>query len=543
MVDSLSTDVGGLTMSDYGARILRRWWITALCVVLGLVAALAYASYNGKEYNSTSLVLVTPTDALQAASAGRGGSINLDTEAQIVRSVGVANASKTLMRSSETSAKLLHAVAVTVPPNSQVLAITYTASTPRGAQGGSHAFAQAYLDQRTGDVVAAVKAQTATLTGQISDLTTQLKKVTGQIASLPSNSSDRAYAEAQKTILSSQIMALNSRLAPLREASPTPGRIITDAPLPIKPSSPSSAIVVIGGLMAGLLLGLALAALVGWADRRVRRPADVTHRTTLPVLGSLRPTGRRKAPGPVPGEDVDRVRNVLTRSRGQAPVMIQVMTTSRRAASASVSLPLSASLAQSGPTVLVLLQPDSPIPGWLGVPGGPGLSEYLAGEARLGDVLHKVDSLPGLSVIGCGLDPTALRRLVASELGGERLAALRTSSAHVVLDTPDITKAALSQSMVAKSDIVILAAEIGRTNLRGLVACATEVERFDGVVAGVVLAPSTKRSWRPPSEDRPDQSGPGRKIKARVELKAGQADEPSGTRSASGLAEASANSK
>jgi capsular polysaccharide biosynthesis protein len=530
-------------MSDYGARILRRWWITALCVVVGLLGALAYSSYNGKTYNSTSLVLVTPTDALQAAG-GKGG-INLDTEAQIVRSVGVATASKKLMRSDEPPARLLHAVAVTVPPNSQVLAITYTASTPRGAQGGSHAFAQAYLDQRTADVVAAVKAQSATLTGQISDLTTQLKKVTGQIASLPSNSSDRAYAEAQKTILSSQIMALNSRLAPLREASPTPGRIITDAPLPTKPSSPSSSIVVIGGLMAGLLLGLALAALVGWADRRVRRAADISHRTTLPVLGALRPTRRRGVPSPIPGEDVDRVRNVLTRSRGQAPVMIQVMTTSRQAASAAVSVPLAASLAQSGPTTLVLMQPDSPVPTWLGLLPGPGLSEYLAGEARLSDVLTKIDAVPGLSVIGCGLDHTSLRRLVASELGGERLAALRTAAAHVVLDTPDITKAALSQSMVGKSDVTILAAEIGRTNLRSLVAGATEVERFDGVLAGVVLAPGTKRSWRPLLEDPQGRSGPGREVRDGVQsgTSSNGSDEYSGTRSGSGLAEAAANSK
>src|SRR4029079_14866689 len=159
------------------------------------------------------------------------------------------------------------------------------------------------------------------------------------------------------------------------------------------------------------------------------------------------------------------------------------------------------------------------------------------------DVLTKVDAVPGLSVIGCGLDPTSLRRLVASELGGERLAALRTAAAHVVLDTPDITKAALSPSMVGKSDVTILAAEIGRTNLRALVAGANEVERFDGVLAGLVLAPGTKRSWRPVLEDPQGPSGPGRKVRARVELSGNGSDEYSGTRSGSGLAEAAANSK
>jgi hypothetical protein len=161
-------------------------------------------------------------------------------------------------------------------------------------------------------------------------------------------------------------------------------------------------------------------------------------------------------------------------------------------------MPLSASLAQVGPTILVLLQTDSPIPGWLGLEPGAGLSEYLSGEARLADVARPVTSVPNLFVVTPGLDASSLRRLLASAEGGERLVAMRESANYVVLDSPNVTRVALSQSLVRRADVVILAAENGRTDVRSLVAAASEVERFDGAMGGVVLAPRVKRSWRPP---------------------------------------------
>ena len=493
-MDALSADVGGLSVSDYGSRILRRWWLVLLGLVLGLVASLLYSSSNGPQYTSTSLVLVTPTDALTATQSAH--SINLDTEAQIVRSVGVATAARTLMRSSDTTAALLSSVSVSVPPNSQVLAITYEADSAKGAQGGSHAFAQAYLDQRAGDVAEQVKSQTATLSGQVSDLSAQLRKVTGQIASLPANSSDRAYAQAQQTILSSQIMALNSRLAPLREATPTPGRIITDAPLPTSPSSPSSLIVLVGGLMLGLLLGLAAAALAGWTDRKVRKPVDITSRSTLDVLGALRPVSRRAGASSVPGDDVDRMRNAVLKVSLDSPGIIQVVSVAKTGG-AAVSLPLAASLADLGRSLLVLVQPGSPVVPWLGLPDGPGLAELLAGEVGFEDVVHEVSSVPGLSVLLPGRDAETLRRLIASQAGADRLARLAASVDHMVLDTPDVTGAAVSQSLVGRSDVVVLAAERGHTNLNRLLAAARDVNRFDGRLGGVVLAPRVKDSWRP----------------------------------------------
>ncbi len=498
MANSLSSDVGGIRLSDYGARLARRWYIVVIGLVLGLVASLAYAQHAGPQYTSTSLVLVTSTDALTQATPSKS-TINLDTEAQIVTSAGLASAAGKLMKTDLTPSQLVKNLTVTVPPNSDVLAIGYTAKTAKGAQEGSHAFAQAYLDNRAATVASQVKTQTTTLSAQVSDLSTQLKKVTAQIATLPANSTDRAYADAQKTILSSQIMALNSQLAPLREASPTPGQILTDAPLPGKPTSPSKTIVIMGGLIVGLLIGLGLAALMSRLDRRIRRVSDVTNRLTVPVLGNLLPVRNRHSVAFTPlGDDADRLRNSVVAATPHARV-IQVAATSGKGGAGSTALPLAASFAQvDHDAILVILDPDSALPNALGLSAEAGLSDVLHGHAELIEVLDPVPSLPRLQVLPLGAEPAAISRMLASDRGAQLFAELRDLGAYIICESADPTKTALAQSLLRLSDIVLLAAERGHTELRHLEAVTTEIYRLGGRVEGVVLAPPIKQAWLPP---------------------------------------------
>jgi succinoglycan biosynthesis transport protein ExoP len=498
VANSLSSDVGGIRLSDYGARLARRWYVVVIGLVLGLVASLAYSQHAGPEYTSTSLVLVTSTDALTQAGTTKNA-INLDTEAQIVRSAGLATAAGKLMKTDEPPAQLIKNLTVTVPPNSDVLAIGYTAKTAKGAQEGSHAFAQAYLDNRTATVASQVKNSTTTLSAQVSDLSAQLKKVTAQIATLPPNSTDRAYADAQKTILSSQIMALNTQLAPLREASPTPGQILTDAPLPGHPTSPSKMIVIIGGLLVGLLIGLGLAALLSRLDRRIRRVSDVTSRLTVPVLGNLLPVRNRHSVAFTPlGDDADRLRNSVVAATPHARV-IQVASTSGKGGAGSTALPLAASFAQvDHDAILVLLDPDSSLPSALGLSAEAGLSDVLYGHAELIEVLDPVPSLPRLQILPLGAEPAAISRMLASDRGAQLFAELRDLGAYVICESADPTQTALAQSLLRLSDIVLLAAERGETEVRHLEAVATEIYRLGGRVEGVVLAPPIKQAWLPP---------------------------------------------
>ena len=66
---------------------------------------------------------------------------------------------------------------------------------------------------------------------------------------------------------------------------------------------------------------------------------------------------------------------------------------------------------------------------------------------------------------------------------------------HLRVGRPD--HAALSQSLLRLSDIVLLAAQRGTTDVRHLEAVATETQRLGGRVEGVVLAPPIKNGWFP----------------------------------------------
>jgi O-antigen ligase len=64
--------------------------------------------------------------------------------------------------------------------------------------------------------------------------------------------------------------------------------LLSAAAVPLDPRSPRRALVLVGGLVAGTLLGLALVAVLEWRDRRVRRPVDLLMLpagAVVPLLG------------------------------------------------------------------------------------------------------------------------------------------------------------------------------------------------------------------------------------------------------------------
>ena len=96
-------------------------------------------------------------------SGGRTkGTINLDTEAQLVRLRRGRGSAAALLRAADRPDELARDVSVEVPANTTVLVITYERGRPaRRAQAGSHAFAEAYLRNREETAQADLDAQIA----------------------------------------------------------------------------------------------------------------------------------------------------------------------------------------------------------------------------------------------------------------------------------------------------------------------------------------------------------------------------------------------
>ena len=186
--------------ADYIGVLRRRWWIVLVCAIIGLVAAFGYVTVAPKTYTATASVNVVPTAADQtnvvAGSRTSGATVNLDTEAQVVQSTTVAVIAGRTMHSPLTAWALAQQVNVTVPPNSSILDISCTASTPEGAAACANAFAKAYLQNRSQSAANYINQQLVTLQKKINGLNQAKTALTTKLSSLPKNSPTKAADQA-----------------------------------------------------------------------------------------------------------------------------------------------------------------------------------------------------------------------------------------------------------------------------------------------------------------------------------------------------------
>jgi uncharacterized protein involved in exopolysaccharide biosynthesis len=224
-------------VAGYGVMLRRRWWVLALAAVVGLLLAVDVPGLGPTTYVATAGVLVLPTGVDSASGVGgrAGGEIDLDAEAQLLKSVDVATRAKALLKVLDEPRELAANVTVEVPRDTSVLNISYRAPTAADAQRSAQAFALAYLDYRAAVATNKLRADAAALRAQITQARRQLQEVAGKKAALPQRSPDWAEADAQESILIDRISSLSQDLSPLEAALAAkiiPGRVINSAKLP-----------------------------------------------------------------------------------------------------------------------------------------------------------------------------------------------------------------------------------------------------------------------------------------------------------------------
>jgi succinoglycan biosynthesis transport protein ExoP len=107
-----------LQLADYAGVLRRRWWLILALAVVGTLVSIGYFKVSHKLYVATASGYVTANGgtANQVAGGRTTGTVNLDTEAQVVQSATVAQAAARLMHAAETLPQLIKRVSVTVVP-------------------------------------------------------------------------------------------------------------------------------------------------------------------------------------------------------------------------------------------------------------------------------------------------------------------------------------------------------------------------------------------------------------------------------------------
>jgi capsular polysaccharide biosynthesis protein len=484
-----------MRLGDYG-KLLRRQWATVLiCLLLGIGLAFAYIQFAPREYRSLTSVLVTATDATAAATTDRPAGINLDTEAQLVTATEtVSAAAKTLDVPADEAGQLADRVGVSVPPNTEILDITYTGDTAAEAQHGSLAFANAYLEQRKATAQAALDAQAAALKARIDAVNSQLAEVLKAGDALKSGSPERARNNDQAAALNGQLASLTSSQNRVRSETVTPGRIVTQPAVPDSPSSPDPLIAMAAGVLLGLLAGIGLAALRNRADDVIRTPEDLSQHTGVPVvtvlsqrldedkISVLQPLG-------ADGRGYARLRNLVsTRLEGSSRRVVLV--TGVRRGGGPVAANLAASLARAGEEVVLVCGDvfGSTATALLGDTPEDGLAEVIEGDAPVDSVLRAFPGVPSLRILGPGRDIDRADALLQTRSPRKLVDRLLETASCLVIEAPPTTESVEAQTLANVAALAVLVVEVGPTTAREVLDASAQLEAVGTPVLGAVIA-------------------------------------------------------
>lgn len=384
------------------------------------------------------------------------------------------------------------------------------------------------LKQRIGDLEGQLgmmaKNYESALARQVGSLSQTVGRSQGRLSSVPEKQLGVMRLERRSDLLSELYTQLQQRL---QEAEIAKGveladvSVIDAATLPLGPSSPDTRMHLMLGILAGLLFGLGAALVQEFADTRLRRRDDVERETGLPVLtmvpsvkqgGLIAGRERRllkKRGGtraglpladyyPVGGDSVVEAFGSLGTDLGfmaggahSASTRTVVFTSASRGEGKTFSaVNFAATRTLQGYRTLLIdadLRAGS-AGSLLGLNGGAGLSEVLAGEARLLDAVRMVKvGAHRMAVLGTGALQAGPGKLLDAALLDEILSTAADNFEQVVIDTPPLNLVGDAALFAARADAVVLVVRSGRTDREAVDMALSRLSRLGAKMIGVVL--------------------------------------------------------
>ena len=505
----LTTEDQG-TLGDYGALIRRQWLLLVGGAILGLLLGIAGIAYAPESFSSTTSVIVLPTgDDTNVTNGRTTAEINLDTEAQIVTSLVVGEKAADLLNTDTDPRELAKQVEVTVPANTSVLNIGFTAGSAEEAQAGAEAFATAYLENRKALATQRLSTKAAALRAKISSLNDELKKVNQSLDNSPSSQNN--FLNTQRNLLVQQIRSNTSSLSPLLTQEVTPGDVITEAQLPTRPSGLSRSLILASGLFAGLLVGAFAALVRDRADHRLRTRRDL-RRLGFDVLVS-----KFELPSPAEvirhrhpqDEALRQCRNALLARLPHHRGSLVVASASPDVSGAAAAASLAVTFARSGVrTAFLCSNTHSDIVSGASLVDDslPTLADVLRSGTAPSEALHEVAGVPHLWVMAPGADGGLFSELLQTNAMAPVLAELESQVEVVVLDVAPTAVNADAQTVVTATQGLVLVAMAGVTTSDDVVEAAEQMDHVKANMLGAILVTGDRATRRRSSSRRHRQA-------------------------------------
>jgi succinoglycan biosynthesis transport protein ExoP len=483
--------------------------LVAACLALGLVLGWLYAASLPTTYTSTADVLVNPAVGnpfVPTPTAVRQDELtSLETEAQVARSdevlAPVLDGQPGLSVNS-----LERGLQITVPPNTQVLQISFSAGDEAVAQRVAEAVAKSYLSNRASRADEVNSARIDRLENQTLSVVTDLRAATA--AAQHGSPAERAFQAQLSTALRNDLVSLRAQRTALETSESPAGKVISPATVPQSASNIVAAAAPVSGALGGLAVGCLLALLLERLRGVVRSPREVLE-TGVPVAAAVpRPRLRARL---LRTHENDRFDSTVRRLRASIlgleprPNVVAVSPAATGEHAPEVSEAVATSFARAGHRVVLVRTDVQAATSELVVEDG--LAQALLYE-RLDSVeLLQPTIEPLLGVLPAGAFTAQSREFFVAERLRAVLAPLIEAGNVVVVDAPGIDSPE-GEAVVDVADVSLVVVTAGRTRRAALEAVGERIRTTGAALAAVVVGPrDAARRPRLADEERAPEPG------------------------------------
>lgn len=477
-----------MDLGHYARVLRRRWYVVLAAAVVGVLLALAFLASVPRTVTATTSVDVNviSSDPFNLARPP-ADLLDAETEAESVTSSEVLESAASEIGGVSPS-EIRSNVEAGLLTDATVMRITYAADSTDDAEAGVDAIAEAYLDYRSARAAERVERIVEQLNVRRDALRQDLVRINTIIAGSAPSSRRAVQAETDRQLINIELDSLSTQINSFLGLDTTGGTVLSTAGQNPTLVAPSRALVLGVGLLAGLVVGVVLAFLLGALDRRVRDDHDLRRLGAGETLGEL--TGQRSA---VPAEkgDMDTlraVRELLLATLPGVPPTVAVTDLTTTGHVPDVATNLAVAFAETGrPVDLVLADADersveaavaalglSPVTG----AGSDDVPRYR----RAGDRFTLV-------VPRAGILPAPPARVVAETDGSGE-------STVTVVAVPRTAPDSVVLSAGRMGHAVVLVVSRGGTRRARLTKVVQELSVVGATVHGTLVTPRRRRTFR-----------------------------------------------
>lgn len=498
------TSTTGADLTDYVRIIRRHWLLIVAATAIGVALAVLYTRLQTPGYDSKASVQIQDPKG----QVGRDQSISdVQTEAQVMKSEGVAKLAAASVRGGHSAQDLLDHVTVKAPTEARVLVVSFNAKSPREAKAGAQAMADAYIAHKTDQAQRAIKAQVQSYQPSITLLSAQFNNTQTALSKVPADSAEGRNLNQQLTRLTAQLAQDQASQATAAGQPIDGGRVLSPATLP-RSKAGTGLVTNIGiGALTGLILGIILTFTRDRFDEQVYGVADIEHVTGVPTLGTIpvfprRHRSRRSAlvmlhaPDRAHADAFRRLRSSLLLALRASDAQVLACTSAgANEGKSTVSANLAVSLSQAGyRACLVSADVRRPtLNEFFEIEDGPGLMEVLEGTSDLEQALTRMGALNVIRSGHAKANPTDLLQSAVME---KVLVSLRQQFDYIVLDTSPVLAVADVLALVPVVDAVILVVSASATTEDDLATAQAQLHQAGAKIVGAVVNRSVASTHR-----------------------------------------------